>query len=69
MVERFEVTGNPESGKPEMVRSPNPLGGGWVRYFEVESLIEAIHETFCDDASCSRCLHLKKAIKPLEGSQ
>ncbi len=36
--ERFEVTGNPESGRPEMVPSPNPLGGGWVRYSDYEKL-------------------------------
>lgn len=31
-IERFEVTGNRENGQPEMVRCPNPLGGGWVRF-------------------------------------
>jgi len=37
-VERFEVAGNRETGQPEMVRSPNPLGGGWVRGTDYEKL-------------------------------
>lgn len=71
MVERFEVTGNPESGKPEMVRSPNPLGGGWVRHSEVEPLVEALREiASCQSAHPSDVVSVaRNALKPFKDSQ
>jgi hypothetical protein len=37
-IERFEVTGNRDTGQPEMVRCSNPLGGGWVRFGDYDAL-------------------------------
>jgi len=55
--------GSPVQALPSLVGGRH--NGETCRYVPsqpVQGLVEAIEETFCDDAPCSRCAHLRKAL-------
>jgi len=68
-VERFEVTGNPDNGKPEMVRSPNPLGGGWVRHSDHQAaLTQAVRDERERVKACCCIEDFLRQVTAWEGS-
>lgn len=42
LIQRYEVTSHPGTRQPEMVPSPNPLGGGYVRFADHQAELEEV---------------------------